>query len=150
MQVILLEKIANLGNLGEVVKVKDGFARNYLIPSKRARRATETAIKEFETRRSDLEKAAADKLTAAQTVGEKLAGQTVTVSRRPASTAVCSARSPTPTSPEGSRRSASTFRSRRCAAQRPAEDRGRSSGVGGAAHRRGGRRQGARGGRESS
>jgi large subunit ribosomal protein L9 len=47
MQVILLEKIANLGNLGDVVKVKDGFARNYLIPSKRARRATETANQEF-------------------------------------------------------------------------------------------------------
>jgi large subunit ribosomal protein L9 len=82
MQVILLEKIANLGNLGDVVKVKDGFARNYLIPSKRARRATEGAIQEFETRRADLEKAAADKLTAAQTLGEKLAGQTVTVEQK--------------------------------------------------------------------
>ena len=69
MQVILMEKMANLGNLGDVVKVKDGFARNYLIPSKRARRA-------------DLEKAAADKLTAAQTAGEKLAGQTVTVTQK--------------------------------------------------------------------
>ena len=62
MQVILLEKMANLGNLGDVVKVKDGFARNYLIPTKRARRATEAAIKEFEVRRADLEKVAADKL----------------------------------------------------------------------------------------
>ncbi|MCW5659532.1 MAG: 50S ribosomal protein L9 [Burkholderiaceae bacterium] len=79
MQVILLEKIANLGNLGDVVKVKDGFARNYLIPSKRARRATQAAIQEFENRRADLEKAAADKLTAARAVGEKLTGQTVTV-----------------------------------------------------------------------
>ena len=61
MQVILLEKIVNLGNLGDVVKVKDGFARNFLIPTKRARRATEAAIKEFEDRRADLEKAAADR-----------------------------------------------------------------------------------------
>jgi large subunit ribosomal protein L9 len=82
MQVILLEKIVNLGNLGDVVKVKDGFARNFLIPSKRARRATEVAIKEFETRRADLEKAAADKLGAAQTVGEKLTGQVVTVEQK--------------------------------------------------------------------
>ena len=56
MQVILLEKVANLGNLGDVVKVKDGFARNFLIPTKRARRATEAAIKEFEAKRADLEK----------------------------------------------------------------------------------------------
>ena len=55
MQIILLEKIANLGNLGDVVKVKDGFARNFLIPSKRARRATDAAIKEFEARRAELE-----------------------------------------------------------------------------------------------
>jgi large subunit ribosomal protein L9 len=82
MQVILLEKIANLGNLGDVVKVKDGFARNYLIPAKRARRATEAAIQEFETRRVDLEKAAGDKLGAAQSLGEKLAGQTVTVEQK--------------------------------------------------------------------
>jgi large subunit ribosomal protein L9 len=82
MQVILLEKIPNLGNLGDVVKVKDGFARNYLIPSKRARRATDAAIQEFENRRADLEKAAADKLTAARGVGEKLAGQTITVEQK--------------------------------------------------------------------
>ena len=82
MQIILLEKVANLGNLGDIVKVKDGFARNFLIPTKRARRATEAAIKEFETRRADLEKVAADKLTAAQTLGEKLAGQTVTISQK--------------------------------------------------------------------
>ena len=73
MQVILLEKISNLGNLGDVVKVKDGFARNFLIPTKRARRATETAITEFEGRRAELEKAAADKLTAAQALSEKIA-----------------------------------------------------------------------------
>jgi large subunit ribosomal protein L9 len=72
MQVILLEKVGNLGNLGDVVKVKDGYARNFLIPTRRARRATEAAIKEFEARRADLEKAAADKLSAAQELGDKL------------------------------------------------------------------------------
>jgi large subunit ribosomal protein L9 len=82
MQVILLEKVANLGNLGDVVKVKDGYARNFLIPTKRARRATEVAIKEFETRRAELEKAAADKLSAAQALGEKLSGKTVTISQK--------------------------------------------------------------------
>ena len=82
MQVILLEKVPNLGNLGDVVKVKDGFARNFLIPSRRARRATEAAIQEFETRRTDLEKAASDKFAAAQSVGEKLAGQSVTVQQK--------------------------------------------------------------------
>jgi large subunit ribosomal protein L9 len=82
MQIILLDKVANLGNLGDIVKVKDGFARNYLIPTKRARRATETAIKEFEARRAELEKVAADKLAAAQTLGEKLAGKTITISQK--------------------------------------------------------------------
>ena len=82
MQVILLEKIVNLGNLGDVVKVKDGYARNYLIPTKRARRATEAAIQEFEARRVELEKAAADKFSAAQAVGEKLAGKTVSVTQK--------------------------------------------------------------------
>jgi large subunit ribosomal protein L9 len=56
MQIILLEKVANLGNLGDVVKVKDGYARNFLIPTGQARRATEAAIKEFEARRAELEK----------------------------------------------------------------------------------------------
>lgn len=82
MQVILLDKVANLGNLGDVVKVKDGYARNFLIPTKRARRATEAAIKEFEARRAELEKAAAEKLSAAQTVGEKLSGKTVTIAQK--------------------------------------------------------------------
>ena len=82
MQIILLDKVANLGNLGDIVKVKDGFARNFLIPTKRARRATEAAIKEFETRRAELEKVAADKLAAAAAVGEKLAGQTVTIRQK--------------------------------------------------------------------
>ena len=77
MQVILLEKVINLGGLGDVVKVRQGYARNFLIPQGKAKRATEAAIKEFEARRADLEKAQADKLSAAQAEGEKLAGQTL-------------------------------------------------------------------------
>jgi len=56
MQIILLEKVVNVGNLGEVVRVRDGYARNFLIPQKKARRATEAALKEFELRRAELEK----------------------------------------------------------------------------------------------
>ena len=82
MQVILLEKVPNLGNLGEVVKVKDGFARNFLIPTRAARRATPAAIKEFEDKRAELEKAAADKLAAAQTLGEKMSGRTVHITQK--------------------------------------------------------------------
>lgn len=82
MQIILLEKIVNLGSLGDVVKVKDGYARNFLIPSGKARRATQTAIAEFEARRAELEKAAAEKLAAAQAVGEKMSGVVVTVSQK--------------------------------------------------------------------
>jgi len=82
MQIILLEKVANLGNLGDVVKVKDGYARNYLIPTRQARRATETAIKEFETRRAELEKAAAEKLAVAQALGEKMSGRTVHITQK--------------------------------------------------------------------
>ena len=82
MQVILLEKVGKLGNLGDVVKVKEGFARNFLIPQKLARRATEAAIKEFETRRADLEKAAAAKLTTAQALGEQLSGKTVRIAQK--------------------------------------------------------------------
>jgi large subunit ribosomal protein L9 len=82
MQVILLEKVANLGNLGDVVKVKDGYARNFLIPTRLARRATENAIKEFEVKRAELEKVAADKLSAAQGVGEKLAGKTIRIAQK--------------------------------------------------------------------
>ncbi len=82
MQVILLEKVANLGNLGDVVKVKDGYARNFLIPTRAARRATEAAIKEFETRRAELEKTAADKLSAAQALGEKMNGRTVHITQK--------------------------------------------------------------------
>ena len=82
MQIILLEKVANLGNLGDVVKVKDGYARNYLIPSRLARRATESAIKDFEQRRADLEKAAADKLAASQALGEKVGGKTFRITQK--------------------------------------------------------------------
>ncbi|MGB4345468.1 MAG: 50S ribosomal protein L9 [Burkholderiaceae bacterium] len=82
MQVILMEKVGNLGNLGEVVRVKDGYARNFLIPQRLARRATATAIAEFEAKRAELEKAAAAKLAVAQTQGEKLAGLTVTVAQK--------------------------------------------------------------------
>jgi large subunit ribosomal protein L9 len=82
MQIILLEKVANLGNLGDVVKVKDGYARNFLIPSKQARRATDAAIKEFAVKRAELEKAAAEKLAGAQALGEKLAGKTVPITQK--------------------------------------------------------------------
>ena len=75
MQIILLDKVVNLGNLGDLVKVKDGYARNFLIPSGRARRATEAAKAEFEAKRAELEKAAAEKLAASQADGEKLAGK---------------------------------------------------------------------------
>lgn len=82
MQVILLEKLANLGQLGDVVKVRDGYARNFLIPTGKARRATAAAIKEFEDRRADLEKVQSDRLAAAQALGEKLNGVTVKVSEK--------------------------------------------------------------------
>ncbi len=82
MQIILLDKVVNLGNLGEIVKVKDGYARNFLIPSGRARRATQAAIAEFEARRAELEKAAAEKLAAAQALGEKLAGITLKLTQK--------------------------------------------------------------------
>lgn len=82
MQVILLEKIVNLGQLGDVVKVKEGYARNFLIPQGKARRATETAIKEFEGRRAELEKVQADKFAAAQSVQERLSGGKVQVTAK--------------------------------------------------------------------
>jgi large subunit ribosomal protein L9 len=82
MQIILLEKVVNLGNLGDIVKVKDGYARNFLIPNKKARRATKDALAEFEVRRAELEKTAAGKLAAAHAQGEKLAGQTVQVNQK--------------------------------------------------------------------
>ena len=82
MQVILLEKVVNVGNLGDVVKVKDGYARNFLIPQKMARRATSSAVAEFEVKRAELEKAAAEKLSASQAQGEKLSGMTITIGQK--------------------------------------------------------------------
>ena len=82
MQIILLDKVVNLGNLGEIVKVKDGYARNFLIPAGRARRATESAKAEFEAKRAELEKAAAAKLAECQALGEKLGGSTIKVTQK--------------------------------------------------------------------
>lgn len=82
MQIILLEKVVNLGGLGDVVRVKDGYARNYLIPGGKARRATDAAIKEFEAKRAELEKVQAEKLAAAQSAGAKLEGMTVAISQK--------------------------------------------------------------------
>ena len=82
MQIILLEKVLNLGALGDVVRVKDGYARNFLIPKGKARRAPAVAIKEFEVRRADLEKIQADKLAAAQAEGAKLDGLTVPIAQK--------------------------------------------------------------------
>ena len=82
MQIILLDKVVNLGTLGDVVKVKDGYARNFLIPSGRARRATASAKQEFEVKRADLEKAAAAKLAEQQVLGEKLAGTTLKLTQK--------------------------------------------------------------------
>ena len=82
MQVILLEKVANLGQLGDVVKVKDGFARNYLIPHGKARRATPENLAEFEKRRAELEKAQAEALAAAQEKGARLDGLSVQIAQK--------------------------------------------------------------------
>ncbi len=82
MQIILLEKIVNVGNLGDVVRVKSGFARNFLIPQKKARRATEEALKEFEARRAELERAQAEKLAAAQVEAEKLNDYVLTITQK--------------------------------------------------------------------
>lgn len=79
MEVILLEKIGKLGNLGDKVRVKPGYGRNYLIPFGKAVRATEANIAEFEQRRAELEKAAADRIGGAEARAEKLAGLTVTI-----------------------------------------------------------------------
>ncbi|MBU6189326.1 MAG: 50S ribosomal protein L9 [Betaproteobacteria bacterium] len=76
MQIILLERVANLGQLGDVVRVKDGYARNFLIPQGKARRATDAALKEFEARRAELEKVQSEKLAVARSLGERLSGYT--------------------------------------------------------------------------
>ena len=82
MQTILMEKVVNPGNLGDHVKVKDGYARNFLIPYGKAKRATPAALKEFEAKRAELEKAAAEKLAAAQEFATKLEGVLVTIARK--------------------------------------------------------------------
>jgi large subunit ribosomal protein L9 len=82
MQIILLDKVINLGNLGDIVKVKDGYARNFLIPEGRARRATATAKAEFEAKRAELEKAAAAKLAEMQALGAKLEGANVKITQK--------------------------------------------------------------------
>jgi large subunit ribosomal protein L9 len=82
MQVILMEKVANLGNLGDIVKVKDGFARNFLIPQRKARRATDANRAEFEARRADLEKAAGERLAASQALAAKLDGLMVQITEK--------------------------------------------------------------------
>lgn len=82
MQVILLEKIVNLGNLGDMVKVKPGYARNYLVPQGLATVATESNIAQFEERRKELEKASSDKLQAAQARASELEGQRVEITAR--------------------------------------------------------------------
>ena len=82
MQVILMEKVVNLGGLGDIVKVKDGYARNFLIPQGKAKRATEENKKVFEARRAELEKAQAEILAAAQAQVAKLEGVAVTVARK--------------------------------------------------------------------
>lgn len=82
MQIILLDKVVNLGTLGDIVKVKDGYARNFLIPSGRARRATANNKAEFEAKRVELEKAAAAKLAESQAQGEKLAGTTAKLTQK--------------------------------------------------------------------
>jgi large subunit ribosomal protein L9 len=82
MQVILLEKVVNLGNLGDIVKVKDGYGRNFLIPQGKAKRATDANKAEFEARRAELEKQQAALLSAAQARGEKLAGYLLQISQK--------------------------------------------------------------------
>lgn len=82
MQVILMEKVVNLGGLGDVVKVKDGYARNFLIPHGKAKRATESNLKVFETKRAELEKEQADQVSKAQERGSKLEGLMVQIAQK--------------------------------------------------------------------
>ena len=146
MQVILLEKVANLGNLGDVVKVKDGYARNFLIPHARAPAAPpRAAIKEFEAKRVELEKAAADKLAGAQALGEKMSGRTVHITQKAGvdgrlfgSVTNADIADALNTHRLQGREGAGAH------AQRPAQDRRRAHRDRGAAHRRGRRRQGRR------
>ena len=82
MQVILLESIGKLGELGDVVRVRNGYARNYLIPQGKAQRATDAAIKEFEVRRAELEKAQAERLASAQDLANKLADYKLDIAQK--------------------------------------------------------------------
>jgi large subunit ribosomal protein L9 len=82
MQIILMDKVVNLGNLGDVVKVKDGYARNFLIPTGRARRATQANMAVFAAQKAELERVAAEKLADAQRRGETLEGFSVTISQK--------------------------------------------------------------------
>lgn len=82
MQIILLEKVGKLGGLGDVVKVKDGYARNFLIPQGKAKRATEASMAEFEARRAELEALQSEKLAAAQAQAEKLESLMVQITRK--------------------------------------------------------------------
>ena len=82
MQVILMEKVGNLGSLGDLVNVKAGYARNFLIPTGKAKRATPMALKEFEAKRAELESAAAEKLALAQAYAEKFEGVVVRIERK--------------------------------------------------------------------
>ncbi|MDR2991836.1 MAG: 50S ribosomal protein L9 [Burkholderiaceae bacterium] len=82
MQIILLDKVINLGSLGDIVKVKDGYARNYLIPTGRARRATEANKAEFEARRADLERQSAERLAKAQEQAGKLNGDVIKLTQK--------------------------------------------------------------------
>ncbi|SEN18256.1 50S ribosomal protein L9 [Nitrosomonas marina] len=85
MQVILMETVAKLGRLGEIVNVKSGYARNYLIPQGKAQRATEQTIAEFETRRAELEQKQADVQAAAQAIAERLEGLMLQISQKTSS-----------------------------------------------------------------
>ena len=82
MQIILLEKVINLGTLGDVVRVKDGYARNFLIPQGKAKRATTASLADFEKRRAELEKAHAEMLAQTQEKGAKLEGLMVQVTQK--------------------------------------------------------------------
>jgi large subunit ribosomal protein L9 len=84
MQIILMEKVVNLGGLGDVVKVKDGYARNFLIPQGKAKRATDANRKVFEEKRAELERQQAEILAAAQAQPEKLEGMMVQITRKAA------------------------------------------------------------------
>ncbi|NDP47300.1 MAG: 50S ribosomal protein L9 [Sulfuriferula multivorans] len=82
MQIILMDTVVNLGKLGDVVKVKDGYARNFLIPTRRARRATQANMDAFAVQKAELERVATEKLAEAQARAAKLEGCSVTVSQK--------------------------------------------------------------------